>query len=155
MDHQKKLFLVVEDNPDDRFFLQRAFAKIDDCDLILLASIAEAKDYLSGNSRFADRKKFPPPSAIITDMNVRDGSGADLLQWIRSNDIYDSMPVALISGSATPTQIRVVENLRDIRIFQKPADHRLLKQIIAELCATAPTNANRQPKTRRTAAPRS
>ncbi|HZR21285.1 MAG TPA: response regulator [Verrucomicrobiae bacterium] len=93
--------LLVDDNADDQLFFQLAWEKdLPNHPLRVVASRQEAMDYLNGRGHFADRTAFPIPSVIILDMRLPDGSGSELVRWIRGRTQFKRLTVIVMSGSA-------------------------------------------------------
>ena len=60
------VFLLVEDNEDDAFFMQRAFQRAGlKNPLHIVTDGEQAIEYLSGQSGFSDRDKYPLPDMIF------------------------------------------------------------------------------------------
>ncbi|THF63872.1 EAL domain-containing protein [Pseudothauera nasutitermitis] len=81
--------LYVEDNPTDADLLARTFAReLPDARLELAASLAEGVEKLAGGEL---------PDVVLADLRLPDGSGLELLNWVRER----SLPVAfvLLTGS--------------------------------------------------------
>lgn len=64
-----RAILLVEDNKDDVFLMQRALqsARIVN-PLIVVETGQEAMDYLSGAGKFADRDSYPMPAVVFLDL---------------------------------------------------------------------------------------
>jgi CheY-like chemotaxis protein len=77
--------LVVDDSSDDRFFIERALARLaSGLSVQFVASGDEAVAYLNGCGRYADRLEFPYPSFVITDLNMSEGDGFSVLRHLQS-----------------------------------------------------------------------
>jgi CheY-like chemotaxis protein len=98
--------LIVDDSSDDVLLLKRAFKKAGVANPIhWVKSGREAICYLKGIAPFEDRLKNPLPSVILLDLQMPDGDGFDVLQWIR-----DKFP----SGGLLVVVLTRVEELRKI-----------------------------------------
>jgi two-component system, response regulator len=108
--------LLVEDDPDDAFFLKRAFEQLDfDCDLTKAEDGQEALDCLKGPAAGRSR-----PTHMILDISVPKVSGLDILSWMRSRPELRSIPVIVLSGSAEPAHARWVQSLGIDAMMKKP-----------------------------------
>src|SRR5690606_25342927 len=77
--------LIVDDNSDDVLLLKRAFARVGVANPIYsVHSGHEAIAYLRGIPPFEDRGQHPLPSVILLDLQMPDGDGFEVLQWIRN-----------------------------------------------------------------------
>src|SRR5687767_6172859 len=76
--------LFIEDDPDDIFLFERAFAQSKiPCQVHTVRTVEEGIAYIRGQEPFIDRKAFPLPNLIITDLGFRGDSGLHFLNWVR------------------------------------------------------------------------
>ena len=62
---ERATILVVEDDPNDLFFLKRAFSSVQTrCLMQAVGDGAEAIDYLRGVDDYADRQRYPIPAGV-------------------------------------------------------------------------------------------
>jgi len=96
---QQSVFLLVEDNEDDAFFMQRAFqdAGLHNA-LHVVTNGDEAIEYKAGIDGFADREKYPLPDMIFLDLKMPGRDGFDVLAWIR-HEQKSKVPVAVLTSS--------------------------------------------------------
>lgn len=93
--------LFAEDDENDVFFMQRAFAEVDlPHALHVVSDGQEAIDYLSGEEKYIDRKEYPLPSLLILDLKMPRRTGMEVLEWIRGRPDLRSLPVLILSSSA-------------------------------------------------------
>jgi CheY-like chemotaxis protein len=77
--------LLVEDNPDDVFFMQRACKTAAVENPVHVAEDGnKAIEYLSGAGEFADRDAHPLPCLILLDLKLPGKSGLEVLAWLRA-----------------------------------------------------------------------
>ncbi len=88
--------IIVEDNQDDLFFLERAFRK-----LSKPPEYVACRDGIDAITMLLDlkEKEQPMPSAIVTDIKMPLKSGFDLLQWRREHDWAREIPMVVLSSS--------------------------------------------------------
>ena len=92
--------MVVEDDPNDRFLIERAFRAVGVRDTIqLLADGAEAIAYLVGEGKYADRIKFPYPTFVITDLKMPRADGFAVLEFLKGNPEWAVIPTIVLSAS--------------------------------------------------------
>lgn len=96
---QKSIFLLVEDNEDDVFFMQRAFKEAGLSNpLQIVGNGEEAIEYFAGKKIFEDRSKFPLPDMVFLDLKMPGVDGFQVLEWIRKHT-KSEVPVAVLTSS--------------------------------------------------------
>jgi CheY-like chemotaxis protein len=122
--------LLVEDNADDVFFVQRAFdsAHIKH-PLFTVEDGHEAIDYLSAKGRYADRKVYPVPQLVLADLKMPGISGFDLIDWMRKDKAYRLMPIIVLSSSSLAADVNRAYALGANAYMVKPADARSLERL--------------------------
>src|SRR5579863_5031498 len=78
-----KTFLLIEDDPDDVFFVERAFKEAPSH--LRLCHVGDAREsirYLKGEGDYADRRKYPLPNVILLDLKMPGLNGFDFLTWL-------------------------------------------------------------------------
>ena len=134
MKAQKFTLLMVDDDANDRFFLQTVFQSLDGRYRVQgLSSGNEAIAYLKGEGRFHDRDEFQFPSYIITDLKMPDGDGFHLLEFIKKNPALSIIPVVMLSGSQDPDDIRHAYLLGASSFFSKPLSTQELRNLITSI----------------------
>jgi CheY-like chemotaxis protein len=92
--------LLVEDSPDDVFFMKRALELSGTPPSVQVAEDGQvALDYFQGTGRFADRKKFPLPELVLLDLRMPRMPGFEVLNWLRQNGQFNCVPVVVFSSS--------------------------------------------------------
>ena len=92
--------LIVEDEANDRFLIERAIRKSQIANpLRMVYNGEEAIAYLSGEGQFADRGAFPLPILVLLDLKLPRRSGIEVLQWIRSTPRFQTLPVVVLTSS--------------------------------------------------------
>lgn len=129
-----KTVLVVEDNDDDRFLLERAVQK-SPCAMAcqFVESVATAKAYLKGNGRFSDRTHYPLPDLLLLDAVLPDGGGLSLLEWIRCSPAGKSLKVCVWTGSPDPTVGEAARRLGANWIVQKETDPEIFSGVVSQM----------------------
>ena len=99
MSKPQSIFLLVEDNEDDAFFMKRAFRDAGlNNPLHVVTDGQQAIDYLAGSGVFAERGKYPLPDMIFLDLKMPGRDGFDVLAWIRQEH-QSKVPVAVLTSS--------------------------------------------------------
>lgn len=113
--------VAVDDDESQRCLMQRTFSGLSHIyDLQLLCSGNEAIAYLEGLGKFADRKKYPLPTCIITDLHMADGDGRALLAFVKKTPAISAIPVAVLSSSDNAEDIQQCRLLGCTAYFVKP-----------------------------------
>jgi CheY-like chemotaxis protein len=122
MKREHLTILLVDDDPNDLLFIERAFRRLGITDPIRTCSSgSEAIAYLNGEGEFADRSKYEFPSFILSDLKMPNGDGFALLQAVRSHPKWAIIPFAIISGSGDEDDIKKAYQAGANSYFIKPS----------------------------------
>lgn len=92
--------LIVDDNPDDAFFLRRQLQNSGlRYDLLVASDGIAAMEYLRGEGRYSDRTSFPFPCLLVIDLRMPGIDGFSLTEWVRNNPETKNIPIIIYSGS--------------------------------------------------------
>lgn len=126
--------LVVEDNEDDVFILQRAFRQASVKNPVQIVNDGEeAINYLSGVGRFADRAQHPMPFLIFLDLKLPFKGGLEILEWIQQQPFRDDLHVVVLTSSAEDRDVNKAYQLGAAAYFAKPLSAASLRQLITRL----------------------
>lgn len=93
-----KLILIGEDDIDDQEFLKEIFSTIDDTFSIVFAfNGREILNFLEG------REDHHMPCLILLDYNMPGSNGVEILNALKANDRYHSIPKVIWSTSKSPS----------------------------------------------------
>src|SRR3989344_4881199 len=112
---KKLTILVIE----DEVLLLEAISKklkISDCDVVGASSGKQALDYLKNLSK--------KPDAIWLDYYLGDSNGIELMEKIHDNKTWSSIPVLVVSNSASPDKVHKMLEL-GVKKYLIKAEHRL------------------------------
>jgi len=97
---EKRLVLLVEDNPDDAALALRSLAKGEvPIEVVVVRDGVEAQDYLFGGN---DPKLEPPgrlPELILLDLKLPKVDGQEVLRCVRSHPRTRLIPVVVLTSS--------------------------------------------------------
>ncbi len=117
---RKVRILLIEDNPADVDLLRRAFAAADlDCELTRLEDGAEALAFVR---RVEAGSGETAPDLTVLDLNLPKNDGLEVLQAMRGSPAFASVPVAVLSSSASGRERNRIEQLGIGRYITKPPD---------------------------------
>ncbi|MFI5132184.1 MAG: response regulator [Chitinophagales bacterium] len=89
-----KLILIGEDDLDDQEFLKEIFLSVDDSFSLIFAS--NGPEVLSVLEKIEDTQL---PCLVVLDYNMPGSNGAEILQVLKDNSRYDSIPKIIWSTS--------------------------------------------------------
>jgi two-component system, response regulator len=129
--------LVLEDDADDAILIRRAFTG-QTCRAFICRNTSEARAHFLGSGMYSDRELYPFPELFVTDLRLGEESGVQFLAWVRAFDAAKDLPVIVLSGAATVSDIQAVQTLGATRVLIKPADPIALQDMLIlasrELC---------------------
>jgi CheY-like chemotaxis protein len=103
---QGRTVLYAEDDENDAFFMERAFAKMSERFALRVVTNGQAvKEYLLGGGAFADRTTFPRPVLLLLDVKMPLLTGLDVLRWARARPEFDHLPIVIFTSSTQQTDI--------------------------------------------------
>jgi chemotaxis family two-component system response regulator Rcp1 len=112
--------LMVEDNLGDALLIKEAFKESQiKCVLIVVGDGEEALDYLNRQGKFADAKT---PDFILLDLNLPRMDGQEFLKRVKSEGLFKTIPVIVLTSSRSDLDIREVWELNANAYIVKPSD---------------------------------
>jgi CheY-like chemotaxis protein len=112
--------LLVEDSPGDVRLTREALkdAKMH-ISLKVVSDGAEAMTYLRREKNYAEA---PRPDLILLDLNLPKMDGRDVLKEIKESDALKSIPVVILTTSASPVDVERSYKLHANCYITKPVD---------------------------------
>jgi CheY-like chemotaxis protein len=127
--------LLVEDDPNDVFLMERAMSKAHlELPLHVAENGQEAIDYLAGDGKYADRGTYPLPSCIFLDLKLPFINGFEVLEWIRSRPAFSELTVFILTSSPEDRDRERARELGARSYLVKPPT----AQVLLETLALAP-----------------
>jgi CheY-like chemotaxis protein len=129
-----RILIVVEDNPDDIFFIRRAIKDTGlDCQLEVVQDGRQAIESLQA--------MLPPGTPaprlgevlVLLDLKLPRLSGLEVLEWIKRHPQLSVLPVIVLSSSTEPADIERAYRLGVNAYVSKPTDHRVLVSFVDAL----------------------
>src|SRR5207302_8723226 len=93
--------LIVEDDSNDVFLLQRAFAAAGfPCSLEIARDGHEAREHLQKLASSTDPTAAPPPCLLILDLKMPRLDGFEFLEWLRQQPNLRRIVTIVLSTSS-------------------------------------------------------
>ena len=119
----KRVILLVEDNPDDEALTLRAFKKSNILNEVVVARDgAEALDYLFATGAYAGRDTSVVPQLILLDLKLPKVNGLEVLERIRTDERTRLVPVVLLTSSREEQDLIEGYSLGANSYIRKPVD---------------------------------
>jgi len=126
-----KRILIVEDSPTMRALLNSALEGLE-----FPVKITEASSGFEA-LRYLPRESF---DLIVTDINMPDINGLELVSFAKSNSAYRSIPLIIVSTEgAEKDRARGIELGADAYLV-KPFDAENLREVVADLLSRSTTS---------------
>lgn len=137
---------IVDDNPDDVFFLQHQLRRIGvNCPICTFPDGLEAMTLFRQAAAVEDRSLLP--QILFLDINMPGATGFSVLCWVREQEFLKSLKIVILSGSGDPGDVALAGELSaDAFVTKHPSPSKLAK-ILARLAPglMPPDRGARQP----------
>jgi two-component system response regulator len=131
---QKKVILLVEDNPSDIGLTKRAFEKNHiQNELVVAEDGQEALDYLFGAGPYAGRDISIMPALILLDLKLPKVDGLEVLRRIRGHELAKRLPVVILTYSREEHDVAVSYDLGANSYIRKPVDFQQFAEAVRAL----------------------
>ncbi|HWD20688.1 MAG TPA: response regulator [Verrucomicrobiae bacterium] len=101
MNEPPPTILLVEDNEDDVYVMQRALKKSGIINPVRIAPDGEeALSYLAGTGAYANRAEHPLPFLVFLDIKLPFVDGFETLAWMRERGLLETIAVVMLTSSA-------------------------------------------------------
>ncbi|MEO5959850.1 MAG: response regulator, partial [Opitutaceae bacterium] len=131
--------LLVEDDPDDVFLMQRALKQAHVANPLQFATDGQqAQDYLSGTGPYQDRIKHPLPDLVFLDLKLPFIHGFEVLAWVRDHPELGRIPVVILTSSPEERDIQQARRLGARSFLVKPPSAQMLSDLMKSLTHDQP-----------------
>jgi two-component system, response regulator len=131
---EKKIILIVEDNPDDELLTLTALKDNNIMnDVVVARDGEEALDYLFLKGKYKERDTRIVPQLILLDLKLPKVDGLEVLQQIRSHNETKFLPVVILTSSKEETDLIKSYELGANSYIKKPVDFEQFTQAIKYL----------------------
>lgn len=124
----KPAILLVDDDPDDLFFLTEAFQEIDSNYTYVEAYDGEAALAIL-NEMNAHQEQ---PALIVLDINMPILSGRELLTMLKDDPLYCNIPVVVFTTSSNPFDRQHCQQY-GVELITKPLSHKGLHGLVKHM----------------------
>lgn len=126
--------LLVEDDPDQVFFMQRAFAHAHLATPLVVAKDGEEAIMLLSEKK-TDRDPSPLPALMLLDLKMPRKSGFEVLEWMRDQSHLKSLTTIVLTSSDDPSEERRAYSLGAHSFITKPMDFAGYLRIVESLAS--------------------
>jgi CheY-like chemotaxis protein len=134
MSPREDVILIVEDDPDDRHLLARAFRKAQVQVPLRFANDGDEALLALGNAS-ADADKPIWPVVILLDLKLPRRSGFEVLEWIKAHMTLRRVPVVILTSSRESQDLERAYDLGANSYLVKPARSEALLQMVEQIDA--------------------
>ena len=120
-----KIILIGEDDADDEDLLKEIFTSIDDSFTLMFVN----NGYKLINT-LEQMKAGNLPCLILLDYNMPEMNGAEVLEYLRQDEIFHNIPKIIWSTSKSDTYRKVCKDLGAMDYIIKPSNIKDLKDTI-------------------------
>ena len=122
--------LLVEDDANDVFLMQRAFSKANVTNPLHVARDGqEAIEYLNHLGSFADATRYPQPALMVLDLKMPRKNGFETLEWLRQQPGLKRTVAVVLSSSRQMTDINRAYDLGANSYVIKPSSGKGYEEI--------------------------
>ena len=130
----KRIILLVEDNPDDELLAIRALKKNNIMNEVVIARDgSEALDYLFGTGAHEGRDMSEMPQVILLDLKLPRIDGIEVLRRLRKDDRTKLLPVVILTSSKEERDLSECYRLGANSYIRKPVDFAQFTEAIKQL----------------------
>jgi CheY-like chemotaxis protein len=128
----RRTVLVIDDVDTCASTLELLFDGMREVDVLTALSAERAWEILERSA----------VSAVVTDLEMRDMDGFELIARIRSHPLHYAVPIMVITGSSDPDALRRAAGLGANAFFTKPYSAGRVREELEHLLAPGPSGAS-------------
>lgn len=123
--------LSIEDNPADRYLIQKFFSPDSNrFQLHFAKDGSEALDYLAKRGKHMDAVR---PNLILLDLNLPKKDGREVLREVKADSTLKDIPIFVFTTSRSESDQKMSLSLGAERFISKPADVATFEEIFATI----------------------
>jgi two-component system chemotaxis response regulator CheY len=116
----KKKVLIVDDFENTRWIVQQILQKEEELEVVSAANGKEALQFFSGEKI----------DLLITDLNMPEMDGIELVQKIRATDKYRYIPIIMLTTERNPEKKQKALDIKVTTWIQKPFEQSQFRKIV-------------------------
>jgi two-component system, response regulator len=121
--NEKRIVLLVEDNPDDEALTLRALKKNNILNEVVVAHDgAEALEMLLGSNGTSGRIRLEQLAVVLLDLKLPKVSGLEVLRRLRSDPRTKRLPIVVLTSSKEETDLVGAYDSGANSYVQKPVE---------------------------------
>ena len=115
----RRWFLLVEDNEDEERLATRAFKRaVTNGHVVVARDGEEAQEILA-------KESASPPAFVMLDIKLPKVNGIEVLQWLRSQPAFASVPAIVMVGSAGSLDFDEIYRMGANSLVRKELDYEI------------------------------
>jgi len=124
--------VIVDDEPDDIFFLQQQLRRIGvTCPI---ATFSDGHEAMTRLRHLAEKSSAPVlPDVLFLDINMPGPTGFSVLCWLREHVQLKNLKVVMLSGSGDPGDVALATTLTADAYVAKHPSPSQLEKVLARL----------------------
>ena len=123
--------LIAEDDENDAIILERALRKAGFVNPIhFCLDGTQVLEYLCGKDQYGDRKKFPFPRILITDLKMPKMGGIEILKWLYHHPECNLIPKIVFTASKLEADIQEAYKWGANSYMVKPGGYERLTKML-------------------------
>ncbi len=130
----RKVILLIEDNPDDEELTLLAFRQCNVANEVVVARDgAEALDYLFGTGPHAARDVAALPQVCLLDLKLPKVDGLEVLRRVRADPRTRRLPVVILTSSKQEQDLIESYDIGANSYIRKPVDFERFLEAVKQL----------------------
>lgn len=126
--------MIVDDDPNDLLFIEKAFRAIGVTDPIhTINGGQEAIAYMMGKGKYSDRRLYAYPTFISTDLKMSGADGFAVLEFLKNNPEWSVIPTVVLTSSRDLDDIKKAYMLGASSYHVKPGSPAELRELLKVL----------------------
>jgi CheY-like chemotaxis protein len=123
--------LIAEDDENDAIILERALRKVGfENPFRFCRDGTEVLEYLKAEGKYHDRREFPFPRILITDLKMPKMGGIEILKWLYHHPDCNMIPKIVFTASKHATDIQEAYKWGVNSYLVKPGGYEQLTQML-------------------------